>query len=203
MARKLEGRRDDILAAATGLLSTGGMEAMTTTALADAAHCSKKTIYALFPDKDRLLAAIVQRQAETVSKVLEAGFSDVALTQTEARQVAIRLGAALLELLLSPASVAINRAAASDQTGRLGTILRTNGRDRLAPKISALLKNAVNGGITGNNEADMFPIFYGLLFADRQIGAILGAGLAPMDEHARQIQARKAIERLEKAMAGN
>ena len=200
MARKLEARRDDILASAVDLLSSGGMEALTTAALADAAHCSKKTIYALFPDKDRLLAALVQRQAEAIAQELEASFSGETRTQLDARSAAIRLGAALLDLLLSPASIAINRAAASDATGHLGDILRSNGRNRLAPGISALLKLAVGTKAAEKPEA-LFPLYYGLLFADRQVAAILGAHLAPLNEKTRLDEASRAFERLERITA--
>jgi AcrR family transcriptional regulator len=194
MACKLDARLDDILAAAVGLLSSGGMAALTTTALADAAHCSKKTIYALFPDKDRLLAAIVQRQAETVARELEGSFGDEAQTQAQAREAAIRLGAALLDLLLSPASIAINQAAASDASGHLGEILRSNGRDRLAPAIARLLGKAI--GTSPADSEDLFPLYYGLLFADRQVAAIIGAKLNPMNEKARRDQAERALDNL-------
>lgn len=202
MARKLVARRDDILSAAVDLLSSGGMPALTTTALAETAHCSKKTIYALFPDKDGLLAAIVQMQAETVAKELESRLDGEALTQLDERNAAIRLGAALVSLLMSPASIAINRAAASDVTGHLGLILRSNGRDRLVHQINALLQRAT-GAEDAPNKGELFSLYYGLLFSDRQVAAILGAKQLPLNTQTRLEEAGRAYDYLEAIVAAS
>jgi AcrR family transcriptional regulator len=51
--------QERILAAGREILATSGMRAITTHAIAQRAHVSKKTLYQCFPSKDALLEAIV------------------------------------------------------------------------------------------------------------------------------------------------
>lgn len=57
--------QDRILAVGRDMLLCDGLKGITTNALARRAHVSKKTLYAIFPNKDALLEAIVVSFLET------------------------------------------------------------------------------------------------------------------------------------------
>jgi AcrR family transcriptional regulator len=193
MGSALEARRADILAAASLLLKSGGLSALTTNALASAAQCSKKTIYVLFPEKDSLLAALVSKQATQLSQIMEEELT----TDTDGHLE--KIGAALIAVLLSENSIAINRAAIADPTGRLGNVLRANGRDQFADKIGVLLAAHV-GLREGSAEQidDLFQNFYGLLLGDRQVAALHGAPVSTVNEKARLASASRAINQIKR-----
>ncbi len=197
MTTGLEKRRDDILDAASALLKTAGYTGLTTNALAAAAQCSKKTIYSLFPDKDSLLAALVTNQAAQLGQILETQVMDNTTERLE------KIGAALIAVLLSETSIAINRAAIADPSGKLSTILRANGRDRFAPEITELAISALGLNGSSANPDELFQSFYGLLLGDRQVGALHGAPSENIGEHARFAIARRAVAQLRCIYSGH
>lgn len=163
-------RRNHILDAALALLTSGGLEAVTTAALARESRCSKSTLYALFADRTAILSALVARQADALNAALDG--IDGAMPPRDALAEA---GARLLDLLTSPASLAINRAALADATGTLSHILVEAGRDRSAPKFLDLFRRLRSDGtVEFADEAEVYRCFYGLLIADRQILALHG-----------------------------
>lgn len=196
--KKSDDRRDRILDAALALLEQGGLEAVTTAALARDARCSKSTLYAEFADRDAILAALVQRQAAALNETVDRA------TRTDAdadpRAVLIAAGEALLDLLTSDGAVAINRAALADPEGGLSRILIAAGRDRSAPRILGLIERLREAGALGFDDVrEVYRAFYGLLISDRQILALHRVpGARPSKAERRQIAERAAagIERL-------
>jgi len=182
-------RRDDILDAALALLGEGGLAAVTTTALARRASCSKDTLYTLFENREAILAALVQRQADALNASLQPGAGDPT-------QALVQAGAQLLSLLTSPESLSINRAALADSSGTLSAILIAQGRDRSAPKIVSIIeKLRANGTIVVNDMQDAYQGFYGLLVGDLQIRALHGA-LSPLPDALEcQARSRRAVQR--------
>jgi AcrR family transcriptional regulator len=192
MVLGLEVRKNDILKATAALLISGGLSAVTTRALAAHAQCSKTTIYALFPDKHALLAALITDQAEELANSLSPGLDGNPLKQLQ------KVASTLIDVLLSDISIAINRAAAADQSGKLGVLLHANGRDRLAPKIGALALSALDLEDRALSPEDVFQTLYGLLLGDRQVAALLGLAHSPPDEKARLAIANRAISQLQR-----
>lgn len=192
MAHGAQDRREAILAAALRLLAASGAAGVTTAALAREARCSKETLYALFEDRDAILAALVARQSDRLNALLDApgppGGGEERLVQA---------GARLLDLLTSEASLAINRAALADPTGALSRVLLRAGRDRSAPLIARLLESMrEEGALAFDDAADAYRTFYGLLLGDRQILALHGAdGARPGAEEFLPL-ARRAVRRL-------
>ncbi|MEE1610608.1 TetR/AcrR family transcriptional regulator [Microvirga sp. CF3016] len=184
-------RRQAILEAALSLLERGGLQALTTAALAREAKCSKETIYLLFKDRDDILGTLVAEQSARLNGMLEGIDGDDPLDAlTEA-------GARLLDLLTSDASLAINRAALGDPTGSLSRILIEAGRNRTAPLFIRLLEQArLHGRIGFTDGPEAFRTFYGLLIADRQITALHRVEGARPQPDERRILAERAVHGL-------
>ncbi len=191
MARITPERRDDILEAALRLLRERGVAGVTTTALAREARCSKETLYLLFENRDAILAALIDRQATALNAALQQ--NDPSQPAMEALAL---VGAQLLRLLTSEGSLAINRAALSDPTGRLSHILIKRGKERLAPKIISLIERLHHEGtISVADMSDAYRTVYGLLIADRQIMALHGMPEGKGGAEAPARIAQRAVER--------
>jgi AcrR family transcriptional regulator len=176
----IDTRVADIVDAALLLLEQGGLPAVTTNALAAGARCSKDTLYSLFEDRDAILAALVARQAQLLNAMLDVAAAGSGSGVSEAATVAprealIRAAAQLYCLLLSEASLVINRAAIADPSGKLSEILMESGQGRSAPRIKALLAEAAaEKGYPDAGVEQIYRRFFGLLISDQQILALHG-----------------------------
>lgn len=189
-------RRDDILDAALELLAIGGVQAVTTAALARAARCSKDTLYVLFENRDAILAALIERQASQLNAALQESYGDHSPLD-RLMLICIRL----LELLTSEASLAINRAALGDSSGELSRILIAAGKKRSAPRITAAIEALHHAGIVHAPDLlDAYRTLYGLLIGDRQVLALHKANNGEIAEDAESV-ARRAVERFVKLYA--
>src|SRR5688500_18225659 len=120
-------RQQVVLTAALELLVEGG-DALTMSAVARRASCSKETLYKWFGDRDGLLTATVRWQASKV----QAGRYDGTRLDASALQAGLEAFAAnWLAVISSRTSVALNRVAASHAgsgKSNLGQIVLANGR---------------------------------------------------------------------------
>lgn len=188
-AKMTAGRRNDILDAALELLASGGLQSVTTTALARVARCSKDTLYVLFENRDAILAALVERQASQLNAILQE--SDVEASPLDQLRL---ISTQLLKLLTSRASLAINRAALGDASGDLSRILSAAGKERSAPKIMAVIETLDRKGVIhAPDPLDTYRTLYGLLIGDRQILALHNAYESAEDA---EVIAARAVERL-------
>lgn len=132
----------------------------------------------------RLIRRNADASAEAVRQALEAGGG---------RGVAATLEAyakGLLELLASPASIALNRAAMTSP--ELAGVLWAEGRQRVGPLLADYLAGRhVAGDLHCPDPGDAFTVFYGLVVRDSQIGMLLG--VAPPDEAQRAERAGAAV----------
>src|SRR5688500_1482250 len=85
-------------------LVPGGVEGTTMQAVAARAGCSKESLYAWFSNRDGLLAALIERQAEQTNVAVAAALDRPAEPRTMLTVVAENL----LRLLTSDASLALN-----------------------------------------------------------------------------------------------
>lgn len=99
-----------VLKAATSVFLKHGFSAATTDMIQREAKVSKATVYACFPNKEALFAAVIEREcaamAETVRTIRPAP-GDIAKTLTD-------LGLSYLQIVLSPTGLALFRVVVAD-----------------------------------------------------------------------------------------
>lgn len=181
-------RRQAALDAALAELVTHGLEGTTMQAVATRAGCSKESLYAWFSNRDGLLAALIERQAEQVNTAVVAALDRPA----EPRTTLITIAENLLRLLTSDASVALNRAAMS--SADLAGLLLRHGRHTTGPLVEAFLTRlATHGQLDIDDSAEAFQLFYGLVVRDVQIRVLLGE--PPLSTSHIRADARLAVDR--------
>ena len=170
----LTARQKDVLDAALRLLVEDG-DALTMTAVARRASCSKETLYKWFGGRDGLLTATVQWQASKVrvAAVDRAGLDLVSLTASLER-----FASDWLQVISSDTSIALNRVAvghAGSDKRDLGAIVLENGRFALARRLKPVLEAARDKGLLAFEDAETaFRTFFGLVARDVQIRLLLG-----------------------------
>ncbi|MGX7674247.1 TetR/AcrR family transcriptional regulator [Plantactinospora sp. DSM 117369] len=181
-------RRQGALDAALAELVTHGIEGTTMQAVAARAGCSKESLYAWFNNRDGLLSALIERQAEQVNTAVSAALDRPA----EPRATLIAIAENLLRLLTSDASVALNRAAMS--SAELAALLLRHGRHTTGPLVEAFLARLADAGLVRvEDPADAFQLLYGLVVRDVQIRTLLGE--PPPSIRRIRADARVAVDR--------
>lgn len=172
-------RQIGVLDAVLRLLVEKG-DALTMTAVARRASCSKETLYKWFGDRDGLLAATVQWQAARVrvAPVDRAGLDAATLT-ARLEEFAVNW----LTVISSQTSIALNRVAigraASGKTAAgdssLGAIVLENGRFAMGRRLKPVLEAGRAAGLLAFDDAEIaFRTFFGLIARDIQIRLLLG-----------------------------
>ncbi|MEO1306655.1 MAG: TetR/AcrR family transcriptional regulator [Pseudomonadota bacterium] len=176
-----EKREAEIAAVAYKLLEDKGFDGVSMLMIARQAKASNETLYRWYGGKLGLFKALVGRNADEVSAVLD----DLPATANLHTALA-RIGPVLLGMLLGARAVALNRAAASDATGDLGKALASAGREVVGPKLAALM--AIRDMTLSPREAA--ELYVTLLVGDQQIRRVTGAMPEPSPG---EIQARSDI----------
>lgn len=167
-------RRAEILAAALSEIGEHGFEGTTMARVAARAGASKETLYAWFGDKQGLVQALIETNADDALEDVSALLADAPRDADTMRTTLTTLGSSLLQLLTSPASVALNRAAMTSR--ELATVLAEAGRTRTGTLVADYLERACAAGLTQEPDgSEAFRLFYGLLVRDTQIAVLLGA----------------------------
>ena len=170
-------RQEEVLDAVLGLLAEG-RDALTMSAVAERASCSKETLYKWFGDREGLLTATVQWQASKV----RAGYYDSAHLDAAALQASLEAFAVnWLTVISSRTSVALNRVAiAHAGSNGLGAVVLENGRFAIGRRMKPLLEAARDKGLLAFDDAEAaFRTFFGLVGRDVQIRLLLGDRPAP------------------------
>jgi AcrR family transcriptional regulator len=167
-------RQEEVLDAVLGLLASGS-DALTMSAVAQRASCSKETLYKWFGDRDGLLTATVRWQASKV----RAGNYDLASLDTSALQASLEAFAVTwLKVISSRTSIALNRLAVSHAgsgKSNLGQIVLANGRFAIGERLKPLLEAARDARLIAFDDAETaFRTFFGLVGRDVQIRLLLG-----------------------------
>jgi AcrR family transcriptional regulator len=177
-AEELTPRQRDVLDAVLDLLVEGG-DALTMTAVARRASCSKETLYKWFGDRDGLLTATVRWQA---SKVRAGTYDKARLDATALRASLESFAANWLRVISSKTSIALNRVAvshAASAKSNLGGIVLANGRFAIGERLKPLLDAARAAGLLEFDDAETaFRTFFGLVGRDVQIRLLLGDALS-------------------------
>jgi AcrR family transcriptional regulator len=174
-------RQEEVLDAVLDLLAEG-RDALTMSAVAQRASCSKETLYKWFGDRDGLLTATVRWQASKV----RAGSGDGASLDASALQASLEAFAAnWLKVISSRTSVALNRVAVSHAgsgKSNLGQIVLANGRFAIGERLKPLLEAARDAGLLAFDDTETaFRTFFGLVGRDVQIRLLLGDTLRLTD----------------------
>lgn len=167
-------RQQVVLTAALDLLVEGG-DALTMTAVARRASCSKETLYKWFGDRDGLLTATVQWQAAKVRVPhVDRHRLDADILRANIEQFARDL----LGTLAGEISVTLNRLAVTDAGGQkrgLGTIVLENGRLEMGRRLKPVLEAGRDARLLRfDSSEEAFRTFFGLVVRDVQIRLLLG-----------------------------
>jgi AcrR family transcriptional regulator len=167
-------RQQVVLTAALELLVEGG-DALTMTAVARRASCSKETLYKWFGDRDGLLTATVQWQAAKVRVPhVDRHRLDADILRANIEQFARDL----LGTLAGEISVTLNRLAVTDAGGQkrgLGTIVLENGRLEMGRRLKPVLEAGRDARLLRfESSEEAFRTFFGLVVRDVQIRLLLG-----------------------------
>ncbi|MCB1396235.1 MAG: TetR/AcrR family transcriptional regulator [Rhodobacteraceae bacterium] len=181
-------RETEIFKAAYRVLDLSGPEGLTMLSVARAARASNETLYRWYGDKAGLFAALVRDNAAQV----EAAMTRAATQDATAREALEGVGAVLFEMVTGPRAVALNRAAATDTTGNLGTALAREGRERISPLLGALIGRLLPHAPL----PEATPLFIDLLLGDTQIRRATGAMPQPPEPGTGTARARLAVDRL-------
>ncbi len=169
-------RQQQVLTAALDLLVEAG-DALTMTAVARRASCSKETLYKWFGDRDGLLTATVQWQA---AKVRVPQVDRRHLDRVALRASVEQFGRDLLTTLAGEVSVTLNRLAVSHAAEKngLGLIVLENGRLTMGKRLKPVLEAGREARLLRfQNSEEAFRTFFGLVVRDVQIRLLLGDGL--------------------------
>ena len=167
-------RQEEVLDAVLDLLAEG-RDALTMSAVAQKASCSKETLYKWFGDRDGLLTATVRWQASKV----RAGSYDGARLDVSAVQASLEAFAVnWLKVISSRTSIALNRVAvghAGSGSSNLGQIVLANGRFAIGERLKPLLEAARDARLLSFDDTETaFRTFFGLVGRDVQIRLLLG-----------------------------
>ncbi len=174
-------RQTEVLDVALRLLVEEG-DALTMTAVARRASCSKETLYKWFGDRDGLLTATVQWQA---SKVRAGNYDRQRLDAASLRESLEGFAVKWLSVISSSTSIALNRVAVSHAgsgKSNLGAIVLANGRFAIGERLKPLLDAGRLAGLLIFEDTEAaFRTFFGLVGRDVQIRLLLGDRLEMTD----------------------
>lgn len=167
-------RQSEVLDAVLSLL-VEGREALTMSAVARRASCSKETLYKWFGDRDGLLTATVQWQA---SKVRAGNWDRQKLDASLLEESLGAFWANWLSVITSRTSIALNRVAVSHAgtaKSNLGAIVLANGRFAIGERLKPLLEAGREAGLLDFDDSEeAFRTYFGLVGRDLQIRLLLG-----------------------------
>lgn len=173
-------RRAEIERAAYEVLQAKGYGGTSMLAVAKAAKASNETLYRWYGDKTGLFAALVAGNTQALRDTLD----DALAEHDDPLEALRRLAPVLLGTLTSDRAVALNRAAAADESGALGRAIAEGGRDTVAPLIADLIAQAIERGqITAPSARIATEWYIALVIGDAQIRRVIGAVPEPSQAH--------------------
>ena len=171
-------RQREVLDAVLALLVEEG-DAVTMSAVARRASCSKETLYKWFGDRDGLMTATVRWQA---SKVRAGSYDRQHLDASTLAESLDDFAANWLAVISSGTSIALNRVAVGNAAAGkadLGRIVLANGRFAIGERLKPLLEDARAAGLIDFADTETaFRTFFGLVGRDVQIRLLLGDRMA-------------------------
>lgn len=190
-------RQQQIEAAAYEVLEAKGYGGTSMQGIAKQARASNETLYNWYGDKQGLFRALVTRNAEEVKSHLEAELQ----TDHDALSILGTLGPKLLKLLTGDRAVALNRAAAADNSGELGATLSKAGREAVFPLLEQVLLRARKvGQLRFKTSGEAVGLYLDLLIGDQQIRRVIGRLPAPSEEFC-EARSQRAVSLLRQLLS--
>ena len=181
--------------AAYELMEEFGYDGISMLKIAKHAKASNETMYKWYGDKKGLFSALVEANTAHISELIEGAFAE----NQPIEETLGKFGPLLLEILLSPRVIALNKAAVADPSGDLGRALARFGREVVFPMICRIfqlyLENHRAIKIEAKNAAE---IYLRLLIGDLQIRRATGAitNLTSQEVHQRAKDAQQLIMKI-------
>lgn len=160
--------------------------------VADLAGVSKATLYSYFPSKNELFAAVIREEGDRQSAALP----DVPLDGDRPRESLLRLGRAVLDLLLSEQTITSYRMVMAEaaRSPELGRLYYENGAARLHGRLGDFLAAAMRAGHLRRGPAGVAAAqFIGLVRGELMLRALIGHG-RPATPRERQAAVRAGVE---------
>lgn len=185
-------RQQQIENAAYEVLESKGYGGTSMLGIARKARASNETLYNWYGDKQGLFQALVKRNAAEVKTLL----AEELETDNDALSILALLGPKLLMLLTGDRAVALNRAAAADNSGELGATLSKEGREAVFPLLKQVLERAkTDGRLQFDDTAAAVGLYLDLLIGDLQIRRVIGRQDSPSESFC-QDRSDKAVRNL-------
>lgn len=175
-----------IVLAARELFISKGFSETSMEAIARAAGVGKATLYANFPGKRDVFAAVVAGERSMRDDVM-LGEDEV---EAPLRETLMRFAESFVDLLLSPTNLAMYRIISAEATRfpELGRIFYAEGPERVIAQLGGFLKGAMDRGqLASGPPALVAAQFIGLVRADLQTRAMLGVNENPPPEERRRV----------------
>jgi AcrR family transcriptional regulator len=186
--------RERILTAAFEAFRERGYAATSTLEIATRAHVSKRELYALVGNKQKMLIAAIGERAKRFQT--PAGMPMLRDRETLA-QVLTAFGTRFVREVSDPHVVAVFRLAIAEavQAPEVAQTLDTLGRETGRAALRHIMTEARAAGLIDGNPADMAEQFAGLLWRDLLVSLLLGVVERP-NLRAIEARARDAAEAL-------
>lgn len=179
-APELNEKAQEILEAASDVFMAQGFGAASMDAIAKAAGASKATLYAYFPTKERLFAAVVQAECRRFGALVGAAFEG-----TDLRAALIEVASQHIRLVLSPKGMAAFRIVVAEaaRLPELGRAFWEAGPKTIHRRLAERLERAsALGEIAAPSPFRAAADLLALARAERHIGCALLAEPTPDEE---------------------
>ncbi|MBY5539026.1 TetR/AcrR family transcriptional regulator [Rhizobium leguminosarum] len=175
-------RQAEIETAAYELLKERGYRSTSMLDIAKAAKASNETLYRWYGDKNGLFKTMVESNARATKAALNTAIAD----DVDPLETLGRVAPILLSMLLGDKAIALNRAAAADESGELGATIAAAGRDGVFPLIEKLIGRGLETAALAAPSAGVAAEwFLSLLIGDLQIRRVNRTLPEPSDENIR------------------
>jgi AcrR family transcriptional regulator len=173
-----EGVRDRILNAAFSAFMENGYAAASTLDIATRARVSKRELYALFGNKQQMLAACIGARARRLQIP-----RDIPAVRDRATldRVLASFGSQLVREVSDPTVVAVFRLAIAEatQAPEVARALDSIGRETSRAALRKVMAEAVASGLLEGPPAELAEQFGALLWRDLMVGLLLGVQERP------------------------
>jgi AcrR family transcriptional regulator len=186
-------RRRRIQAAAFEIVKERGYAQATTLEIATRAKVSKRELYALFDDKQAIIASCIAERVRHMQLPLEL---PAVRNRDGLADLLTGFGATVLRVVSDPAITALFRVAIgeAERSPDIAAALNSIGRAGNRAVLSKALARAEEAGLlrAGSPER-MAEHFFGLLWGDLRLGLLLGVAPAPRPSEIEE-RARDAVQ---------
>jgi AcrR family transcriptional regulator len=178
--------RDRILTAAFEAFRERGYAATSTLEIATRAHVSKRELYALVGNKQKMLIAAIAERAKRFKAPAD---MPVLRDRATLAQVLTAFGTRFVREVSDPHVVAVFRLAIAEavQAPEVAQTLDSSGRETGRAALRHIMTQARAAGLIDGSLADLAEQFAGLLWRDLLVSLLLGVAQRP---NARAIEAR-------------